>query len=65
MSNFSAAKRRRNYILDQTNVYGSARRRKMKNFTGFYRIAAVIQPTDSELERRSKKRTQEDGMFDK
>ncbi|XP_059144772.1 uncharacterized protein LOC131931953 isoform X2 [Physella acuta] len=56
-----AAKRRRNYILDQTNVYGSARRRKMKNFTGFYRIAAVIQPTDSELERRSKKRTQEDG----
>uniref|UniRef100_A0A2C9JFF4 B30.2/SPRY domain-containing protein n=1 Tax=Biomphalaria glabrata TaxID=6526 RepID=A0A2C9JFF4_BIOGL len=56
-----AAKRRRNYILDQTNVYGSARRRKMKNFTGFYRIAAVIQPNDPELERRSKKRTQEDG----
>ncbi|CAL1526307.1 unnamed protein product [Lymnaea stagnalis] len=56
-----AAKRRRNYILDQTNVYGSARRRKMKNFTGFYRIGAVIQPADLELERRSKKRTQEDG----
>ncbi|KAH9513107.1 Heteroproteinous nuclear ribonucleoprotein U-like protein 1, partial [Bulinus truncatus] len=56
-----AAKRRRNYILDQTNVYGSARRRKMKNFTGFYRIAAILQPNDLELERRSKKRTQEDG----
>uniref|UniRef100_A0A0B7A9V8 Uncharacterized protein n=1 Tax=Arion vulgaris TaxID=1028688 RepID=A0A0B7A9V8_9EUPU len=56
-----AAKRRRNYILDQTNVYGSARKRKMKNFSEFYRIAAVIQPDDPELERRSKKRTQEDG----
>ncbi|GFO00979.1 heterogeneous nuclear ribonucleoprotein u, partial [Plakobranchus ocellatus] len=33
----------------------------MKNFKGFFRIAAVIQPDDPELERRSKKRTQEDG----
>lgn len=56
-----AARRKRNYILDQTNVYASARRRKMKNFNGFFRIAAVIQPDDTELERRSKKRTQEDG----
>ncbi|CAG5120581.1 unnamed protein product [Candidula unifasciata] len=56
-----AAKRRRNYILDQTNVYATARRRKMRNFAGFYKIAAVIQPDDPELERRSYKRTHVDG----
>ncbi|BFZ03494.1 hypothetical protein BsWGS_06533 [Bradybaena similaris] len=58
-----AAKRRRNYILDQTNVYATARRRKMRNFQGFFRIAAVIQPDDPELERRSWQRTHVDGKF--
>ncbi|KAL8609349.1 hypothetical protein ACOMHN_008143 [Nucella lapillus] len=56
-----ASRRKRNYILDQTNVYASARRRKMKNFLGFFRVAAIIQPEDPEVERRSHKRTVEDG----
>ncbi|XP_076455157.1 uncharacterized protein LOC143289849 [Babylonia areolata] len=55
------SRRKRNYILDQTNVYASARRRKMKNFRGFYRVGAVLQPEDPEMERRSRKRTVEDG----
>ncbi|XP_041363926.1 YLP motif-containing protein 1-like [Gigantopelta aegis] len=58
-----ASKKKRNYILDQTNVYPSARVRKMKNFNGFFRIGAVVQPDDGELERRSWKRTHEDGKF--
>ncbi|XP_071106702.1 hornerin-like [Haliotis cracherodii] len=58
-----AGKRKRNYILDQTNVYPSARRKKMRNFNGFYRIAAVLQPDDAELLRRSHKRTVEDGKI--
>ena len=57
----SASRRNRNYILDQTNVYASARRRKMKNFSGFFTIGAVIQPDDAEMQRRSYKRTHEDG----
>ena len=57
----AASRRKRNYILDQTNVYPSARRRKMKFFNGFFRIAAVIQPDDPEMQRRSHKRTVEDG----
>lgn len=44
-------------------MYPSARRRKMKNFHGFYRVAAIIQPDDLELQRRSEKRTVEDGMY--
>ena len=47
--------------MDQTNVYPSARRRKMKNFKGFIRRAAVMVPDDPELKRRSDKRTFEDG----
>ena len=57
----AASKRRRNYILDQTNVYASARKRKMKNFVGFHRVCAILQPDDAELKRREWKRTHEDG----
>ena len=56
-----ASRRRRNYILDQTNVYASARKRKMRHFVGFKRVCAVIQPEDDELKRREWKRTYEDG----
>ncbi|CAM9838905.1 unnamed protein product [Lampetra fluviatilis] len=56
-----AARKRRNYILDQTNVYGSAQRRKMRPFEGFQRKAIVICPTDEDLKDRSKKRTVEEG----
>lgn len=58
-----AKNKNRNYILDQTNVYPSARKRKMKNFSGFFRRAMILQPEDSELTRRAEKRTAEDGKF--
>lgn len=57
----TASKRNRNYILDQTNVYPSAQRRKMGYFQGFYRKAAILVPDDKELIHRSIKRTEEDG----
>ena len=63
MNSLTASKRKRNYILDQTNVYASARKRKMKNFAGFQRVCAVMQPDDQELQQRSWKRTHEDGQF--
>lgn len=60
---FTASKKKRNFILDQTNVYPSARRRKMRNFKGFIRKAAILVPDDAELKRRSDKRTYEDGLW--
>ncbi|XP_068106718.1 heterogeneous nuclear ribonucleoprotein U-like protein 1 [Hyperolius riggenbachi] len=56
-----AARRKRNYILDQTNVYGTAQRRKMRPFEGFQRKAVIICPTDADLEDRIVKRTDEEG----
>ncbi|XP_074786865.1 heterogeneous nuclear ribonucleoprotein U-like protein 1 [Athene noctua] len=56
-----AARKKRNYILDQTNVYGSAQRRKMRPFEGFQRKAIVICPTDQDLRDRTVKRTDEEG----
>lgn len=54
-------KRRRNFIIDQTNVYPSAQRRKMKGFAGFKRRAVVICPTDEDLKKRTEKRENEEG----
>ncbi|XP_025000247.2 LOW QUALITY PROTEIN: heterogeneous nuclear ribonucleoprotein U-like protein 1 isoform X1 [Gallus gallus] len=56
-----AARKKRNYILDQTNVYGSAQRRKMRPFEGFQRKAVVICPTDDDLRERTVRRTDEEG----
>ncbi|GAB0091042.1 hypothetical protein DMENIID0001_058390 [Sergentomyia squamirostris] len=47
-----AQKRRRNYILDQTNVFASAQRRKMKGFGDFKRIAVIVVPDDEEYKKR-------------
>jgi len=56
-----ATKRRRNYILDQTNVYPTARGRKMKPFSGFQCKAIVVVPNDQEFRRRVQERESIEG----
>uniref|UniRef100_A0A1A9UH06 SAP domain-containing protein n=2 Tax=Glossina TaxID=44049 RepID=A0A1A9UH06_GLOAU len=56
-----AVKRRRNFILDQTNAYASAQRRKMKGFGDFKRIAVVCLPNEDELKRRLAEKKEKDG----
>ncbi|KAK7246591.1 hypothetical protein RIF29_41460 [Crotalaria pallida] len=51
----------RNYIIDQTNVYKSARKRKLKPFADYQKIAVVVFPKPEELIRRSDKRFKEMG----
>ncbi|XP_022139874.1 heterogeneous nuclear ribonucleoprotein U-like protein 1 isoform X2 [Momordica charantia] len=51
----------RNYIIDQTNVYKNARRRKLKPFADFQKIAVVVFPKPEELQCRSAKRSREMG----
>ena len=60
---YAASTQARNYILDQTNVYATARKRKLRNFQAFKKIVAVMQPDDDELRRREYKRTYEDGKY--
>ena len=48
-----AQRKKRNYILDQTNVYPNARRRKMNNFKGYNHIAVVVVNTHSVLKERN------------
>ncbi|KAK1685702.1 hypothetical protein QYE76_046550 [Lolium multiflorum] len=56
-----AAKIPRNYIIDQTNVYKSARIRKMRPFANYRKIAVVVFPSPSELNSRAAKRFMEMG----
>ncbi|KAH9507215.1 Heteroproteinous nuclear ribonucleoprotein U-like protein 1 [Bulinus truncatus] len=56
-----AARKKRNYIIDQTNVYASARRRKMQPFEGFQRKAVVVLPTDEVFKKRAKERPEDEG----
>lgn len=56
-----AAKTPRNYILDQTNVYRSARIRKLKPFRDFRKVAVVVFPHPEELKRRTLARVKEMG----
>ena len=46
---------------EQTNVYPTAQKRKMRYFIGPKRRAVVICPSDEELKSRAKKREQEEG----
>ncbi|GER48171.1 heterogeneous nuclear ribonucleoprotein U-likeprotein 1 [Striga asiatica] len=56
-----ASKIPRNFIIDQTNVYKSARKRKLKPFADFMKIAAVVFPRAEELKFRGDKRFREMG----
>lgn len=47
-----AHRRRRNYIIDQTNVYQSAQRRKLRNFSSFVRKAVVVVPSEEDFSSR-------------
>ena len=51
-----AKQRKRNYILDQTNVYPTARSRKMKDFKGYIVKTIVVVPTNDEFQRRCQER---------
>jgi len=48
----AASQRRRNVIIDQTNVYPNAQKRKARPFEGFQRRSVVVVPTDETYKER-------------
>ncbi|KAL1262363.1 hypothetical protein QQF64_007628 [Cirrhinus molitorella] len=56
-----AATKRRNYILDQANIYPSAQRHKMLCFCGYQRKAVVVFPPDEVWRRRLMQRQEQEG----
>merc|ERR1712083_571142 len=48
----AASQRRRNVIIDQTNVYGNAQKRKSRPFEGFKRRAVVLVPSGDDYKAR-------------
>merc|ERR1711934_23635 len=47
-----ASQRRRNVVVDQTNVYPNAQKRKVRPFEGMIRKAIVIVPSDEDYKAR-------------
>jgi len=48
----AASQRRRNVIIDQTNVYPNAQKRKARPFEGFQRRSVVVVPSDETYKER-------------
>uniref|UniRef100_A0A6P7H0L3 Heterogeneous nuclear ribonucleoprotein U-like isoform X3 n=1 Tax=Diabrotica virgifera virgifera TaxID=50390 RepID=A0A6P7H0L3_DIAVI len=57
----TAPTRRRNYIIDQSNVFASAQSRKMRPFEGFKRKAVVIIVGDEEQTKRQALQEEQEG----
>ncbi|KAM5137911.1 heterogeneous nuclear ribonucleoprotein U-like protein 2 [Mantella aurantiaca] len=56
-----AARRKRNYIIDQCTVYSSAQRRKMHCFKGFQRKAVALVLSDEDWKKRLETRKEKEG----
>ncbi|KFO76526.1 Heterogeneous nuclear ribonucleoprotein U-like 2, partial [Cuculus canorus] len=56
-----APRAKRNFILDQCNVYNSGQRRKLLAFKGFSRKVVVIVPTDEDWKKRLELRKEAEG----
>lgn len=58
-----AAKRRRNFIIDQTNTFASEQKRRLRGFGGFAsRRAIVVVPDEEEYNRRLKQKQETYGV---
>lgn len=54
-------RKKRNYILDQANIYVNGHSKKMGPFEGFHRRAVVLVPSEDEYTKRKEKKVQDGG----